>query len=229
MDTIYKTLADLGYTHPLHAAVTHIPIGLIIGGFLFALAGGVLKRPALSISARHCLWLALLFLPLVVFLGITDWQHFHAGAWLTPIIMKMILATVLLALLLITLIPAREKIPLLYHGLCLLVAVGLGFFGGELVYGTRASSEVVSDELVKEGASLFSQKCAMCHYQDRADTRVGPGLKDLFRKETLPVSGKPVTEENVKAQLKKPFAKMPAFEDLTEDEANALIRYLKTF
>ncbi len=228
ISTIYKILAGIGYTHPLHPAITHVPVGLVIGGFLFALTAVVQKRPSLEKSARHCFWLALLFLPVASLFGLMDWQHFYAGAWILPIIMKMVLAVVLLVLLLYTLIPSRPKIPLLLVGLCLLVVIGIGFFGGELVYGTRGTAKVIGDERIEQGATYFAQKCAMCHYNDRTDTRIGPGLKDLFQKDKLPISGKAVTAENIENQLKTPLDSMPAFAAITDEELGALIEYLKT-
>ena len=228
ISTIYKILAAIGYTHPLHPAITHVPVGLVIGGFLFALTAVVQKRPSLEKSARHCLWLALFFLPVASLFGLMDWQHFYAGAWIIPIIMKMVLAVVLLVLLLFTLIPSRPKIPLLLFGLCLLVVIGIGFFGGELVYGTRGTAKVIGDERIEQGATYFAQKCAMCHYNDRTDTRIGPGLKDLFQKGKLPISGKAVTAENIENQLKTPLDSMPAFAAITDEELGALIEYLKT-
>jgi len=229
ISALYQALANIGYTHPLHPAVTHIPVGLVIGGFIFALTGTILKRPSLAKSARHCFWLALLVLPVAVLFGLMDWQHFYAGAWLMPIIMKMVLAAVLLFLLIVTLIPFREKVPLVFYCLCLFIVIGMGFFGGELVYGTRSTKEAPNDARVEQGAAFFAQNCAICHYSDRTDTRIGPGLKDLFKNDKLPISGKPVTDESIKSQLQTPVDRMPAFVDITEEEFGALIEYLKTF
>lgn len=228
INTFYQSLANIGYTHPLHPAVTHIPVGLIIGGFIFALTGSILKRPSLVNTSRHCFWLALLALPVTALLGLMDWQHFYAGAWLMPVIMKMVLAAVLLVLLIVTLIPSREKVPLMLYFLCLLIVIGIGYFGGELVYGKRSTKEAPKDARIEQGAAFFAQNCSMCHYSDRAETKIGPGLKDLFKKDKLPVSGKPVTEDNVRSQLKTPFDNMPAFTDITEEEFGFLIQYLKT-
>jgi len=225
---LYQALANIGYTHPLHPAVTHVPVGLVIGGFIFALTGAMLKRPLLVKSGRHCFWLALLFLPVAALFGLMDWQHFYASAWLMPIIMKMLLAAVLLVLLIVTLIPFREKSSLVFYCLCLLTVIGIGFFGGELVYGTRSTKEVPKDARVEQGAAFFAQNCAMCHYIDRTDTRIGPSLMDLFQQDKLPISGKPVTGDSIKSQLKTPVKRMPAFTDITEEELGALIEYLKT-
>jgi len=228
ISALYQALSNIGYTHPIHPVVTHIPVGLVIGGFIFALTGTILKRPSLAKSARNCFWLALLILPVAVLFGLMDWQYFYAGAWLMPIIMKMVLAAVLLVLLIVTLIPFREKVPLVLYCLCLFIVIGIGFFGGELVYGTRSTKEAPNDARVEQGAAFFAQNCAMCHYSDRTDIRIGPGLKDLFKKDKLPISGKPVTDDSIKSLLKTPVDRMPAFVDITEEELGALIEYLKT-
>ncbi len=85
-----------------------------------------------------------------------------------------------------------------------------------------------------EGKAVFDKNCAMCHSPDKADKKIGPGLKDLFKNKELPESHKAVTEENVREQIEKgsPKAKpmpMPAFADkLARQEMQNLLVYLKT-
>jgi len=43
-DFIYNSLSRIGYTHPLHPAVTHLTIGLVMGSFIFLIIGFVLKK-----------------------------------------------------------------------------------------------------------------------------------------------------------------------------------------
>jgi cytochrome c2 len=80
----------------------------------------------------------------------------------------------------------------------------------------------------KKGSDLFALNCASCHYADREDNKLGPGLKGLFRKDGLPLSGQEVTEENIRQQLVKPFRSMPSFASLTAQEIADLIAYLRT-
>jgi hypothetical protein len=54
------------------------------------------------------------------------------------------------------------------------------------------------------------------------------GLKNLFSRGTLPYSGKPVTDDNIRAQLAKPAQNMPAQSDLSTGQVNALLAYLHT-
>jgi mono/diheme cytochrome c family protein len=75
------------------------------------------------------------------------------------------------------------------------------------------------------GATLFDSKCSFCHYADRTDTKLGPGLK----RETLPVSGRPATPENIERQLLTPYQNMPAVgKSLSSQEIKDLVAYLKT-
>ncbi len=77
------------------------------------------------------------------------------------------------------------------------------------------------------GEALFMNKCSSCHYADREDSRLGPGLKNLFKKERLPHSGRPATVENVKEQLIRPIVAMPSFASLSEQEMADLMEFLK--
>lgn len=96
--------------------------------------------------------------------------------------------------------------------------------------GTSAFLPAVSLEegLAAEGAAVFKEKCADCHYADRTGTRIGPGLKGLFTWDRFPVSGRPVTEANLRKQLKTPFRAMPPFADLPEEQVKALVAFLQS-
>jgi cytochrome c553 len=88
-----------------------------------------------------------------------------------------------------------------------------------------ASSEITGNS--KRGAILYAEKCSSCHYPDREDSRLGPGLKGLFKKETLPHSGRPATAQNVRGQLLRPILTMPSFSKLPEQDIADLLEYLK--
>lgn len=80
----------------------------------------------------------------------------------------------------------------------------------------------------KKGSDLFSLHCAGCHYADKGDSKLGPGLKGLFQKDLLPVSGHRVTEENIRKQLREPFRTMPSFGSLNAEEISDLVAYMRT-
>jgi len=77
------------------------------------------------------------------------------------------------------------------------------------------------------GRKLFEANCAGCHYNDRKDKKVGPGLAGLFKSAKLPDSGQPATEENVRERIVNGGDKMPPFKHLKEDELKAIVDYLK--
>jgi cytochrome c2 len=207
-------------------------VGLIIGGFVFIIVGRFFKQPVLAKTSRHCMILALIFVPPAMFLGYLDWQHFYAGAWLSPIIVKMLLAGLLLVFVSMVLIYGRKpdntsKLIMMY-AICLATVVGLGYFGGELVYGSKKTKSDIAEGPALEGARIFNERCSACHYADKAETKIGPGLQGLFNLKSMPSSGVPVSNANIRKQLKTPFKNMPPFSDLPEEDIEALIAYLKT-
>ena len=138
IEFLYELLNQVGFTHPLHPAITHLPLGMAMGAFLFSL--GSLRYAELARTAHHCTILGLIFVLPTMFLGILDWQHFYHGDWTGPIIAKLVLAIALTVLFVAAMkVGGREPespgVPILLYALCLLAAVGLGFTGGEIVYG----------------------------------------------------------------------------------------------
>lgn len=229
-DFIYQLLAGAGYTHPLHPAAVHVPVGMIIGGFIFSMAALLLKLPDLARTARHAFILALIALPPVAILGYMDWQHFYGGAALHPIRMKQALAAALFLLLFAAVafdLKGYRNLILL-HAFSLMTVIFIGFYGGELVYGRKAPAATGLTEQATAGAALFGDYCAMCHYPNSTETKIGPGLKGLFSRDTLPSSRRPVSEKTIRGQLKMPFADMPPQDELTEEEVSRIIDYLKT-
>lgn len=163
----YEFLKNLGYPHPPHPPLTHMPIGLVTGALIFGCAALILRRPILGLTARHCLILAWLFWFPAVLLGLMDWQHFYGGVWLHEIKMKLVLAGILGVLLTIGLFVGRHpetegKGPLIIYALCFFAVVGLGWYGGNLVFGGR-TPETLKE--FKVGREIFHQKCSGCHPQ----------------------------------------------------------------
>ena len=233
IEFIYQTLAKIGYTHPLHPPATHLPAGLIIGAFLFALTAWIFNRSNLAQTARHCLILALIMAVPTILLGLLDWQYRFGGAYLFEIKMKLAFGGILLLLLLVAVVYAAlagafTKTVMAIYTLCLLTVIGLGYFGGELVYGTKTPTASQTTGLAAEGAQIFSQNCSACHHADSTATKVGPGLKGVFQQDKFPVSALQVSEDNFRKQLNTPFKLMPPFGHLSEQQVKELVAYLKT-
>ena len=233
LESIYQILEKIGYTHPLHPTITHLVMGLVMGVFIFGLIAIWFRRSSLAQTARHCAVLALIALPPTALLGYGDWQYRLAGAWGFPIIMKIILASALLVLLVVAIVVGlrtQESLRNLVtiYTLSLVAVIGIGYFGGELVYGKKAQAGKIEGGPVSEGAMVFNQNCSACHHSDKTDNKIGPGLKGIFKMEKMPSSGRPVTEANVRSQVRTPYGNMPAFPELAEEKVDALIAFLKT-
>src|SRR5438128_194704 len=58
------------------------------------------------------------------------------------------------------------------------------------------TSEQTAGDKAK-GEEIFTANCSMCHYADKTEKRIGPGLQGLFTHDTLQ-NGKPVNDANVR-------------------------------
>ncbi len=84
-----------------------------------------------------------------------------------------------------------------------------------------------ADGDAKKGEAVFDN-CAVCHNSDSTETKIGPGLKGLFKREKL-VNGKPVNEANVKALITEGSGAMPPFADaISSEDKDNVIAFLKT-
>ena len=179
IDSLYELMAKIGFTDPLHAPLTHIPIGLVIGAFLFFLVAVIFGRKNLVVTARHISILAFIFVFPTILFGVFDWLHFYKGVLIAPIKYKMILASAVLVLLAAGIIVGSElkvrTAPMMViYALAVVGVVGLGWFGGKLVYGgfspaqqaapaAAAAASTGSAPAAPAGQRLFAANCASCH------------------------------------------------------------------
>lgn len=139
-ESIFEFLNKIGFTHPVHPIMTHIPMGLAMGAVIFRLASFLPRLRVLARTGYHCVILALLGVAPTVFTGYLDWQHRYGGVWEFLIVLKMVLAAVLTIVLFAVAIkddPENRKLDRYtgFYLLLLLITIGLGFSGGELQYG----------------------------------------------------------------------------------------------
>jgi mono/diheme cytochrome c family protein len=86
-----------------------------------------------------------------------------------------------------------------------------------------------SKALLDEGQKIYKKNCNLCHFPDKADKKMGPGLKGLFSLKELPQSHKPATEEVIREQILKGSKAMPPFsKKLSPEQVDSLMAYLKT-
>lgn len=107
-------------------------------------------------------------------------------------------------------------------------ATSAGYYFAMRGGGAAVSSTDMKEGLTPKGATVFHQNCSDCHYSDKTETKIGPGLKGLFKLPKLPSSDRPVTDATVRNQIKTPFKNMPSFAELPEDDVDALIAFLKS-
>lgn len=140
IENIFGFLESIGFTHPLHPAFTHLPMGMVMGAVVFRMASLVPKFRSLAKTGYYCVVLGLLGTFPTILTGLMDWQYRFAGQWEFLIILKMILAGAMVIVLSLIALkddsdqPKLNNMTFLYF-FTLLIAIGLGFSGGELVYG----------------------------------------------------------------------------------------------
>jgi len=79
-----------------------------------------------------------------------------------------------------------------------------------------------------KGKEVFESNCSVCHNSDSTETKVGPGLKGLFKKAAL-TNKKKVTDVNVREVINMGGNGMPSYSDmLTAAEKSDVLAYLKT-
>ncbi|MCX5835270.1 MAG: c-type cytochrome [Deltaproteobacteria bacterium] len=167
IEALYQTLEKVGYTHPVHPPFTHMPTGLLVGALIFGLISFLFRRPVFAVSARHCFVMALIFFFPTAFFGYTDWVHHYDGIWTFPVKIKLVLTGILALLLVIGIYlnykrsPSMKSVLTIYF-LAVLVVAGLGYYGGNLVFG---SEKPVATEELNAGEKLYAANCGTCHPQ----------------------------------------------------------------
>ena len=138
---IYSTLVKIGYTHPLHPALVHFPMGMAMGALAFMIVLTWLNKTEIAPAAYYSHIFGLITLLPTMIVGYMDWQHFYNGDPNPLIIVKIILGFVLVALFSYAILLGRKgevntRKFLIISLLCFVVTCLIGFLGGELQYGS---------------------------------------------------------------------------------------------
>lgn len=79
------------------------------------------------------------------------------------------------------------------------------------------------------GRKLYDNYCDRCHAPYSSRGRQGPGMKGVFQKKFLEVSGLPANDERVADIIRLGRSKMPGYgQVLTEQQIQDLLAYLHT-
>jgi hypothetical protein len=196
----------------------------VTGALIFGIIAQFLASEKMTLVARACAILALIFALITMLFGFMDWQHYYSGGWLHPIKMKLILAGVLIGLLILAAmlsqgVKLQHPAVLVIYVLSFLTVVGLGWFGDKLTYSARI------DAIPKQfhpGALLFINNCYSCHPD--GGNLIAPQLQ-------LRSSEKLKGFSSFTDWVRHPKAPMPAFRSsrLSDQQMQILYQYLIDF
>lgn len=233
IDFIYRLLENLGYTHPIHPPFTHLTIGLVMGGLIFKLIAIMPGYGKYATTARHCGSLAFVLVFPTVILGLMDWYHYYGASWIFPIQMKIILAGILILLLVLSIIlhirtPALSGLILVIYLFSFLTVVGLGYFGGEIVFGQKFNKADKARSGVEKTApadsestgvvfadvdTVFSNNCTNCHTGNNPPKGLSlSSYQDVMKgskNHPVVVPGKPEESELIKRVKGESTPQMP--------------------
>jgi mono/diheme cytochrome c family protein len=79
------------------------------------------------------------------------------------------------------------------------------------------------------GRRIYDNYCDRCHAPYSSRGRQGPSMKDIFKKQYLPMSGMPANDDRVTDIIKMGRNKMPAYSQVFDQrQINDLLAYLHT-
>ncbi len=79
------------------------------------------------------------------------------------------------------------------------------------------------------GKDVFEKKCAVCHFADSDQKKIGPGLKGLSKRGRFTVNGNKVTTESLRTWIENGDSLMPAMKDSLEPaQIKEVVAYVKT-
>jgi mono/diheme cytochrome c family protein len=177
-------------------------------------------------AAWYCIVLAFVFSIPTAITGMMDWTHYYAAAKAYPFNVKLVLAGLLVVLLFGGLILSSRNTPEI-KGLtrlstaCIILVIGLGYLGGELVYSNPAPSAASQTRIAAYtvGQKLYAANCNGCHAN--GGNVIKPGL---------PVKHSPKTADYTLFLdwIRKPKAPMPAYPDsaLSNQEVKDIFDYV---
>ena len=93
----------------------------------------------------------------------------------------------------------------------------------------KKSASHASGGSAAKGKQVFEQKCAMCHFADQEDKKIGPGLKGISKRGTFTVNGNKVTTESLTKWIENGDSQMPGMKDSLEPtQIKDVVAYVKT-
>ena len=121
----------------------------------------------------------------------------------------------------------RDKERVLF---CLMLLIGvLVASTGCDVERRKSDAELGLNPQQASGRKVFDAECARCHEPYSTRGKKGPGLKGIFQRKYLPLSGLPANDERVSDIIRLGRNEMPGYsQKLDAQELQDLLAYLHT-
>jgi mono/diheme cytochrome c family protein len=111
---------------------------------------------------------------------------------------------------------------------CLAAAAGVSAQPQGIQPQGKAAAVSIESAGNARGQALFNERCAICHYDQSAAQKMGPGLKGIYARGKF-ADGKKVDDTSMAAWIEKGGKDMPGLKDVLQPaEIRTLINYLKT-
>jgi cytochrome c len=93
----------------------------------------------------------------------------------------------------------------------------------------KAASSGGGAAAVARGKEVFEKKCAICHFADNDQKKIGPGLKGISKRGTFTVNGNKVTTQSLTTWIETGDSLMPPMKDVLEPaQIKDVVAYVKT-
>jgi len=123
---------------------------------------------------------------------------------------------------------ARHR-TLICAGIMSCVAIALLLLGGCEVERRKSDSELGLNAQQAAGRRVYDEYCDRCHAPYSSRGRQGPGLKGVFKKQYLPISGIPANDARVGEIIRMGRNKMEGYGNvLTPQQIDDMLAYMHT-
>ena len=94
---------------------------------------------------------------------------------------------------------------------------------------TKKSGTHAAAGSAARGKEVFQKKCAMCHFAESDQKKIGPGLKGISKRGTFTVNGNTVTTASLTKWIETGDTLMPGMKDVLDAaQIRDVVAYVKT-
>ena len=96
--------------------------------------------------------------------------------------------------------------------------------------GAKAGAEQTAKASpeIEQGKKIFGERCAICHFSQSTEKKIGPGLRGIYGRGKF-ANSKKVDDASLRAWIETGGKDMPGFRDtLKNGDVRALLAYIKT-